>query len=345
MRHIIKMIHRLTEDQSGIYLSFEENGSAVWVSDLRKNGSFYPMGVGSTIMSSYPEYLFNAVTQEYLIGFTPDGENYYSGTFWNIDNAPCGNIEAVGVGSKRYYTANLYGNYFECYMWAVGTSPCMMCYKNGIQKAMLVEDKLSVNQRFSMTMHIADDEDMLAICMLGMIYHQFENVRRMNSAFHRAFITNGWSKSFCSNEADYYFEVPVYGVGKSKYNADFLRKFYPPEYYPYQDENATVKAVVKEMGTGLSEVVGEAWTQEKLKASLKNPIAIALLAGCPILVGVIGGFISPSMLLAVGIDIYAYSSGIRFFIGFLIFFIVIGLAEGLSLLFFKWLVSVFGRKK
>lgn len=345
MQHIVKMVHKLTEDQSGMYLSCEENGNVVLVSDLKKNGSFHPLSVGSAVLSSRAEYLFDAATQEYLIGFTPGGQSEYSGTFWGADNAPCGNIASVGVGSERYYEANIYGNRFECYMWAVGTSPCMMCYKNGVQKAMLVEDKLSVNQCFSMTMHIIDDEDLLALCMLGLIYHQFENVRRMNSTFHRAFVVNGWSMAFCKNAANYHFEVPVYGIGKSKYDAGFLKQFYLPEYYPYQDEKVTVRGVVKEMGTGFREAAGEAWTEEKLKTSLKDPVAIALIAGCPILIGIIGGFIGPSALLQMGIDIYAYSSGVRFLIGFLIFFVIIGLGEGLFLLFFKWLTTVFGKKE
>lgn len=345
MQHIIRMVHKLTEDQSGIYVSFEENGNVVFVSDLKKNGSFHPVSVGSAVLSSYDECLFNAVTQEYLLGFTPDDGSKYSGTFWSAGNTPCGRIEAVGTGSERYYAAEIYGSRFECYMWAVGTSPCMMCYKNGVQKAMLVEDKLSINRQFSMTMHIADDEDVAAICMLGIIYHQFENVRRMNSAFHRAFVVNGWSMAFCKNVANYYFEVPVYGIGKSKYNAAFLKQFYSPEYYPYQDEKVTAKGVVKEMGTGFREAAGEAWTEENLKKGLKDPVAIALIVGCPILIGVIGGFIGPSALLQMGIDIYSYSTGIRFLIGFLILFVIIGLGEALFLLFFKWLTHIFGKKK
>lgn len=346
MKHIIKMIHRLTDDQAGIYFSCEENGCVLFVSDLKQNGRFHLVEADSAVMSTYDVHLFRADTQERLLSFIPDiNRNMYAGTFLSADNIPFGNIVPVGFGSNRYYAANIYGNQYECYKWAVGTSPCMMFYKNGVQKAMLVEDKLSVNQMYSMTMHIADDENIYILCMLGLIYHQFENVANRNSRFHQAFVRHGWSIAFCENVSDYHFEIPMKGIGKSKYNTDFLKQFYSEGFIPYQDETATVGAVMKEMGHGLREAAGETWTEKNFRESLKNPVAIVVLAGVPVLFGIIGGVMGPLMLLSMGIDVYAYSSALIFIIGFLTMFLLVGIIEGIFLLFLKWLVSKFGKKK
>ncbi len=346
MKHIIRMLHRVTEDQTGVYFSCEENGYAYFTSDLRKNGTFHIAGTGGAPMAGYDMHLFRTDTQERMLSFIPnaDRRNMYSGVFLGADNSPVGNINPAGTGSERYYVANLYGNQYECYKWAVGTAPCMMFYKNGIQKAMLVEDKLSVNDMYSMTLHVADDEDMVILCMLGLVYHQFENVKNMNSRFRRSFVRNGLSINFCENVANYRYEVPIKGIGKAMYNIDFLRQFYPEGGFPYQTESVTAGMAVKEMGTGFQQAAGAAWTEENLTQTLKKPVTIALIVGCPILFGIIGGFVGASMLLAMGIDIYGYSYAVRYILGFLVFFVIVGAGEGLFLLLFKGLVKLFDPK-
>lgn len=343
MKHIIRMIHRLTEDQTGVFFSCEENGQVYFVSDLKKNGMFHLNGKDGAPLQTYGVHLFATDTQARLISFMPN-QNAYEGTFYDANNVPVGNIAPVGTGCNRYYVATLFGHRFECYTWAVGTAPCMMFYENGIQKAMLVEDKLSVNQMYSMTIHIADDENVAMLCMLGLIYHQFENVRNMNSRFRREFIRNGWNVSFCENVANYHFEVPIKGVGKEKYNLDFLRQFYPYENFPYQDGDVTVGSVMKEMGHGFRETAGEVWTEENLKQSLKNPVAIIVLVGCPLIMAIIGGFVGPLMLDSLGFDISSYGNGVKFIIGFLLFGLVAGAGEGIFFLFYKWLASLFDKK-
>ena len=41
MKHIIRMVHRLTDDQTGVYFSCEENGQVLFASDLKKNGMLH----------------------------------------------------------------------------------------------------------------------------------------------------------------------------------------------------------------------------------------------------------------------------------------------------------------
>lgn len=346
MKHIVKILHRLTEDQKGVYYSCEENGTAIFVSDLKHNGTFHYTGREGAMLSLNSLHLFRAYTQEKILSFVPDASgNKYSGMFYGNENVPCGNIGPIGTGSGRYYVANLYGIQYECYIWTVGTAPCMMFYRDGIQVAALVEDKISVNQMYSMTMHIIDDENLGIMCMLGLLYHEFENIRNMNSRFHRQFIRNGWSISFCENVANYHFEVRYKGIGKAKYNPDFIRQFYPEGYFPYDDSPVTAGKVFKEMGTGMQQACGQAWTKNNLKKSLKNPVAIALFVGMPILCGIIGGFIGWSFLLQFGFDITGFTFGIRFLIGFLTFFGMIALGEGLFLLLFLGIVSLFDKNK
>lgn len=344
MKHIIRMVHRLTEDQTGVYFSCEEDGQVLFASDLKKNGMLHINDKDGAPLQTQALYLFDASTQTPLISFMPDLDKY-AGTFYDAYNAPIGNVFPVGTGCDRYYVANVYGHEYACYTWAVGTAPCMMFYEKGIQKAMLVEDKLSVNQMYSMTIHIADDESLVMFCILGLVYHQFENVRNLNSRFRRAFIRNGWSISFCEHEADYQFEIPIKGAGKTKYDLDFLRQFYPAETFPYQDGEVTVGSVMREMGHGFKEAAGEAWTEDNLKQSLRNPVAIILLVGCPLIMAIIGGFVGSSMLAVFGLDIADYSPGVKFIIGFLFFGLIGWGGEGIFLLFFKWLVSVFEKQK
>lgn len=336
MKHIIKMLHRLTEDETGVYLSCEENGKVIFVSDLKKNGMFHYITTDGLPSFIPPVYLFLPGTQKYSLGFIPNhNTSPFSGRFEDANHVACGNISTVGTGSERHYVANVFGKQYECYMWAVGSFPCMMFYQNGIQKAMMVEDKLSVNQRFSMTIHIIDDEDILVLCMLGFLYHEFENVYNLNSTFHRSFIRNGWCTSFCENVANYHFEFPIYGIGKDKYNVHFLKQFYSPENFPYSEDTLSVGTVMKETGTGLREATGSAWTKENLNATLKNPISIVLLAGIPILGGIISGCIC--------VETY-FPNIIGFIIGFLAFFLFIGIGEGIFILFFYLLIAIFSKK-
>ncbi len=346
MRHIIRMLHRLTDDKKGVYVSCEENGNVLFVSDLKENGRFYLTGKDGARVSTNAVHLFRAYTQEHLLSFIPDvNMNMYSGIFVGPDNVTVGNIIPVGTGSDKYYVVNIYGHQYECYKWTVGTAPCMMFYKNGVQKAMLVEDKLSVNQMYSMTMHIADDEDILILCMLGLIYHQFENVENMNSRFHRAFIRNGWSLAFCENVSNYHFEVLLKGAGKSKYNINFLKQFYPKGSFPYEERDVSAGTVMNEMKYGLQKAGGEAFTKENLNASLKNPLAIFILVLVPLVFGIIGGFLGNAILTEFGSDNANLSSVGQFLIGFLVLFLIAGIGEGIFILFFKWITSVFDKKK
>ena len=143
MKHIIRIVHRLTKDQKGVFFSCEENGAAVYVSDLKPNGNLHINNKDGAMVSLSSVHLFRAYTQERLLSFAHDASrNAYSGIFYGPDNAPCGNIAPVGTGCEQYYVAQLYGVRYECYKWTVGTAPCMMFYKNGVQVAMLVEDKI-----------------------------------------------------------------------------------------------------------------------------------------------------------------------------------------------------------
>lgn len=334
MKHIIKMLHRVTEDQKGVFLSCEENGYPIFVSDMKKNGRFHFSSADGAPITTHAIHLFHATTQEHLLSFTPNPNSKYSGVFGDANNIVCGSIECIGIGSEKYYAADISGNHYDCYTWAVGTAPCMMFYKNGILKAMLVEDKLSFRQMYSMTIHIAEDEDVLILCMLGLIYHQFENVYNMNSRFHRNFVRNGYCLAFKENEANYRFEVPLYGVGKSKYNIEFLKEFYPPDDFPYQNKPVTSKVVVKELGSGFQEAAGRSWTEENLKSSLKNPVALILIIGVPILCAIIMGFVAAN----------TFHSPIGFVIGFFSILLLLGIGEGIFFLFIKLLIKIFGKK-
>lgn len=334
MRHIIKMLHRVTEDQKGVFLSCEENGNVIFVSDMKKNGRFQLSAADGAPISTQAVHLFHATTREHLLSFTPNENSKYTGVFGDANNIACGNIAPIGTGSEKYYAADIYGNHYDCYKWTVGTAPCMMFYKNGILKAMLVEDKLSFKQMYSMTIHIVDDEDILVLCMLGLIYHQFENVYNMNSRFRREFIRNGYCLSFRENEAIYQFEVPLYGVGKSKYDVEFLKQFYPPEGFPYQEGPVTAGMVVKELGSGFQEAASKSWTEENLKSSLKNPVALILIFGAPILCALIMGFVGAG----------TFHSPIGFAIGFFPILLLCAAVEGIFFLFIKLLIKIFEKK-
>ncbi len=341
MKHIIRIAHQLTEDERYVYLSCEENGKLLFVSDQEKNGMFHLIQGNGAPLRTHAIRLLDAATQTPVLCFIPEKyPNQYSGMITARDNIPCGSVSSVGNGSEKYYTADLCGHHYDCYTWAVGTNPCVMFYRNGTQRAMLVEDKLSVNQRYSMTMHIADGEDVAELCMLGMICHLFENVYNMNSRFHRSFIRNGYSIAFAEHTANYYFEVPLFGAGKSKYDAQFLRQFYPEEDFPYQDDAVTAKSVVKELGHGLREATRQAWTTEKLKATLLNPVTIILLIGIPVLFGIIGCFVGPLFLLSFGINVYTYGMTASYVIGFLTFFGIAGGGELIFVLFFFLLTKL-----
>lgn len=345
MKHIIRITHMLTEGQRYVFLSCEENGNVLFVSDKKKNGMFHLTGTTGAPLRPHPFTLFDAADHTPLFHLTLEPTPHqYRGLISSAGDVPCGSATSVGSGSKRYYTADLYGHHYDCYSWAVGTNPCFMFYMDGIQRGMLVEDKLSVNRRYSMTLHVADSGDVTELCMLSVICHLFENVYNMNSRFRRAFIRNGYYVAFSQHTANYHFEVPLYGAGKSKYDVHFLRQFYPEDSFPYQDDTATAKAVVEELGHGLREATGEAWRTENLKSSLRNPVAIALLVGIPVLCGIIGCFIAPLILLSFGINIYTFSPVAVRVIGFLALFAFTGGGELIFLLFFFLLCKIFGKK-
>lgn len=341
MKHIIKMLHRLTDDQKGVYFSCEENGRPILVSGVKPNGMFHLIRKNGIIMDTDRIDLYNVKTKSLLMRFNPNSkENIYSGVFTDKNNTVHGNISDVGSGSDRYYVANICGNTFECYKWSVGTNASMSFYKNGILKAMLIEDKLSVNSMFSMTIHIIDDENIAELCMLGLVYHEFENIYDMASTFRRQFIRKGNYISFNQHVANYHMEVYYKGIGKSKCNPQFLRQFYSEKTFPYDDSPVDAGDIIKETGVALKTVTSTAWTDKNLKDMLKSPIAIILLLGVPVICGIIGGFAFPSMLANIGLNLYSYSAGIRFLCGFMAMFIFTGLGEGLFILFFKLLTII-----
>ena len=335
MKHIIKMQHRTTEDQKGVFFSFEENGRVVFVSDLRENRTYQVSSTTGAPVSPHPIYLFSPGSQQYLLSFIPDPDSLSAGTFENASRIACGSIASTGIGSQKYYVADICGNHYECYLWAVGTAPCVMFYKNDLLIAMLVMDKLSYRQMYSMTIHIEEDEDLPVLCLLGLVCHHLQWAYELNNNFRRIRGQNTRGIAFRENEVNYHFEIPVYGIGKSKYNIEFLKQFYPLDGFPYDDGPVTGKMAVKEFGHGLKEATGTAWTTRNLKSSLKNPVSLILIIGTPILCGIIMGFVAWSHLHTV----------VGFLIGLLGTFLLLAVVEVIFLLFFYLLTKIFGKNQ
>ncbi len=345
MTHIIKMFHRVTDDGKGVYLTCEEAGVQRFASDIKKNGMFHPYGPGGAPMHADSVWLYDAYTQQICLSFAVGTlGGMYSGSILDANNNVCGEMQQIGIGADRYYHVNAYGNTFECYKWAHQRDRCFMIYKNGVQKAMLIEDNLSVNGMYSMTMHIIDDQDIPLICLIGLIYHQFENVRDMNSKYHRNFVKNGWSVKFAQSSANYKMDIPISGAGKTRYNPNFLRAFYPEGHPILIEQNNSVGAVFAEAGEGFRKSVGQIYSKENIKTAWFGKVPVIFMSIMTVVMGIIFGCIIGSLAGQMGIDLYVYSGGVRFLIGFLVGAGMMLLLWGIFTLFVLGISKAFGNK-
>ncbi len=335
MTHTIKMAHNLTKDEKGVYMDFLEDGRRLYVSDIKKHSYFHQTRVDGGLLAYEGLQLLDGANYMPICMYTPTGYGSgVMGTFMDGDKQQIGSLESIGSGLDRYYVANIQGMQYVCYPWTHRLSPCLMIYKDGVQKAMLIEDKLSHNQMFSMTLHILDDENVSLLCTLAYAYHDIANVHNMQSTFHRHFLTNGYRMNFQSNEANYHMEHQYKGIGKDFYHVEFLSHFYPRGSEMLEKMEVTPEAVWDEAKVGLKASAGEAFSSENIRKRLFNdPVAIILLVGVALVMCIVLGFVG-----------YSMAGGIGFVLGFLFALFLIGVCYGLFFLMVYVLWKNFGNK-
>ncbi|MDO5127428.1 MAG: hypothetical protein Q4D54_06745 [Eubacteriales bacterium] len=174
---------------------------------MKKVGSMQVMDIyGNTVLWFEP-HLSDGCHLPFIIDFNGRlADNY---------GQQRGSIQSVGMMKDLYYVMQYNNETIEAYSWSVPGGMFEIFYKDHVQIAQLV--------KFEKTEKMLDE---YCLCIMDGYDYLFDLLFLYTLHFDKRNFGHT-RQAFFGKSADYHREVSFAGIGKSKYDANFLRNYFP----------------------------------------------------------------------------------------------------------------------
>lgn len=187
-----------------------------WTEDrlvLRGKDSFLNEYLSAELNTAQGERImrYTANAQEMLKASMPlSQQSMNTGLLQDASGNPIGKFYQNGVSSKKYYVAEYKGTTLDIYTWSTGAGPHLLVYLRDVQIAQIEVAGLVLNDLNTYTLYLLEGYEEYAslLCFSVILYDKYEAGEHGNA--------------FTGVKANSKVEISLTGIGRNKYNPDFL---------------------------------------------------------------------------------------------------------------------------